>query len=225
MIKRLIVAGLAIVALAACASPKYVVSDVTRFHTLPSAPSGQTFVIATVNPDQGQSLAYHQYADLLTSKLVGMGLKPFGGPTEGADYVVTLEYSVRGPTPDIQSHESNWSFGAGFGGRHMGGWGSWGGGPYDNYTDTKQLFMRQVEIDIYRGNTFGLPKRERVFEGRALSAGQNGQIEPVMPYILDALFKDFPGRSGETQRVSIQVPDKVADTAYTSSSPSSRSSY
>ena len=223
MMKRLFVAALAAVVLAACASPKYVVSDVTRFHTLPAAPSGQTFVIATLDADQGQSLAYHQYADDVTGKLVAMGLKPFSGPIEGADYVVTLKYSVRGPTPDVQSrNDGNWAVGAGFGGRHFGGWGSWGG-PYDNYTDTKQLFMRQVEVDIYRGATYNTPKKERVFEGHALSAGQNGQIEPVMPYILDALFKNFPGRSGDTERVSIEVPKELSDSV--AAGPSSRSTY
>jgi hypothetical protein len=211
--KRLFVAAVAIVALAGCVSPKYVTSDVTRFHTLPSAPSGQSFVIATIDPEQGQSLAYHQYADMVTAKLVSMGLKPFAGPTEGADFVVTLRYDVRGPTPDVETRYSNWSFGLGYGGwgRHAGWAGSaaWGG-PYDNYTDTRQMFVREVELNIYKGATYNSPQKMRVFEGHALSAGQNGQLEPVMPYILDAMFKDFPGRSGETQTVSIQVPEEVA---------------
>lgn len=214
MMKRLFAAAIAIAALAGCVSPKYVTSDVTRFHTLPSAPSGQSFVIATVDPEQGQSLAYRQYADMVTGKLVSMGLKPFGGPTEGADYVVTLRYAVRGPTPDVESRsDSNLTFGLGYGGwgRH-GGWGGYGawGGPYDNYTDTRQMFVREVELNMYRGNTYNSPQKVRVFEGHALSAGQNGQLEPVMPYILDALFKDFPGRSGETQTVSVQVPEDLA---------------
>ena len=83
--------------------------------------------------------------------------------------------------------------------------------------------MRQVEVDIYRGATYNTPKKERVFEGHALSTGRNGQIEPVMPYILDALFKNFPGRSGETQRVSIEGPKDMGDAV--SAGPSSRSTY
>ena len=86
--------------------------------------------------------------------------------------------------------------------------GYWGPG---RRTYTRQLYIRRVEIDIYRGSTYDTPKRDRVFEGRALSAGQNGQLEPVMPYILDALFKDFPGRSGEPMHVAIEVPPGIAD--------------
>jgi hypothetical protein len=225
MMKRILVTALAVFALAACASPKYVVSDVTRFHSLPPSANGATFVIATVDADQGQSLAFHQYADQVTGKLMSMGLKPFTGSTEGADYVVTLRYDVRGPTPDIESRTTNWGFGAGFYGRHSAFWGGWDE-PYDNYTDTRQLFMRRVELDMYKGSTYNTPNRERVFEGRAISAGQNGQIEPVMPYILDAMFKNFPGRSGETQRVSIEVPKDIAASTYSGQgSPSSRASY
>src|ERR1700744_5943210 len=84
MMKRILVTALAVFALAACASPKYVVSDVTRFHSLPPAAGGGTFVIATIDPDPGQSLAFHQYADQVTGKLISMGLKPFAGPTDGA---------------------------------------------------------------------------------------------------------------------------------------------
>jgi hypothetical protein len=101
--KRLLIVALAAVALAGCETPKYVVSEVTRFHTLPATPSGQTFVIATMNPEQGQSLAFHQYADEVTAKLTSMGLRPASGPTANPDFVVTMRYDVRGPTPDVES--------------------------------------------------------------------------------------------------------------------------
>lgn len=223
MFKKFVAAAITAFALAACVSPKYVVSDVSRFHTLPATPSGQTFVIATLNTEQSESLAYRKYADTVSAKLQSLGLRAAatGAP---ADYVVTLQYDVRGPTPDIESRGSNWNFGLGFGHRH-GPWG-WGGAydsDFDHYTDTRQLFVRRVELDIYRGATYDTPKKERVFEGRALSTGQNGQLEPVIPYILDALFKEFPGRSGETVTVSVQVPQEIADG--TARAPSSRSAY
>jgi hypothetical protein len=64
-----------------------------------------------------------------------------------------------------------------------------------------------------------------VFEGRAVSTGLNGAIEPVMPYMLDAVFQDFPGKSGNTRTVSVKVPADVEQAQARTSRPSSRSSY
>ena len=226
MMRRIAVALLTAFTLAACASPKYVVSDVTRFHTLPAKPSGQSFVIATLDKEQGESLAYKQHTDTVTAKMVSMGLKPFDGPISGADLVVAMRYDVSEPTPDIKSRTSSVGIGVG------GGWGhpygpGYGYGRhdpfYDNYTDTKQLFVRKLEINIYKGLTFGTDKQERVFEGRAVSAGLNAQLAPVVPYMIDAVFQNFPGRSGEAQRVFIEVP--AEDAKMITSGPSSRSSY
>lgn len=225
MFIRSIVFAVAAFALTACVNPRYVTSDVTRFHTLPPSASGQTFAITALDKEQEQSLEFKQYADQLNSKLSSLGLKQSTGGPSRADYVVTLKYSIDGPTPDIRSR-SNVSFGFGYGSGYRSNWG-WGASYdpfYDNYTNTKQIYVRRVELNIYKGATYGSGTSERVFEGRALSEGLNGQLVPVMPYILDALFKDFPGSSGSTKTVRVEVPADV-DAATVSTTPSPRSSY
>ena len=209
-------------ALSACVGPRYVTSDVTRFHTLPAAPSGQSFAITALDKEQQQSLEYKQYADMLNTKLTGLGLRQFTG-TGKADFVVTLKYGVEGPSPDVRSRNVSVGVGYGFGGPHW-RWGGWYDPINDNYANTQQVYVRRVDLDIYKGATYDSAKPERVFEGRALSEGLNGQIVPVMPYILEALFKDFPGASGTTRTVRVEVPHDV-DAAGTASSPSARSSY
>ncbi|MEQ9448789.1 MAG: DUF4136 domain-containing protein, partial [Rhodospirillaceae bacterium] len=92
MIKQIAAAIFVVGALSACASTKYVVSDVTRFHTISGAPSGKTFAIVAANDEQKESLAFQQYADALNAKLTQLGLRQYEGtkgPAE-ADYVVTL---------------------------------------------------------------------------------------------------------------------------------------
>jgi len=223
MLRSIVVATLTALALSACVSPRYVTSDVTRFHTLPASPSGQTFAITALDKEQEQSLEYKQYADMLNAKLTSLGLKQASGGPSKADFAVTLKYNVEGPTPDVRSRTSGASIGYGFGGPHW----RWGGSYdpfYENYSNTQQVYVRRVELNIYKGASYGTPTAERVFEGRALSEGLNGQIVPVMPYILDALFKDFPGASGSTKTVRVEVPQGV-DAAGTASSPSARSSY
>ena len=43
--------------------------------------------------------------------------------------------------------------------------------------------------------------------------------------LLDAVFEDFPGQSGRTRTVSVQVPDDVERNADRTTRPSARSSY
>ncbi len=227
--RSVIIAAVAVLGLAACVSPKYVTSDVTRFHTLPAAPSGQTFAITALNRDQEQSLEYRQYADLVNAKLTALGLKQFTGGSGKADYVVTLDYDVNGPTPDVRSRTGNVSVGFGFGSGYYGRHNAWAFGGaydpwYDNYTTTEQIYTRRVELTMYKGATYATDKPERVFEGRALSEGLNGQLLPVMPYILDAIFRDFPGASGSTRTVRVEVPRDI-EAGQTTTAPSPRSSY
>lgn len=228
MIKRIVAATAVLLALSACASPKYVVSDVTRYHTVGAQFSGQTFAIVASNPEQEQSIAFRQFGDQLNNRLSALGLRQYAGNTgpDGADYVVTLGYDVIGPTPDVRSRGSNFSVGFGYSNFNR----PWGYGagydPFmDNYTDTRQMFTRRIEVNIYQGKTYTSGPKQRVFEGRAISTGLNGAIEPVMPYMLDAVFQDFPGRSGGTRTVSVKVPADVERAQGRVSRPSSRSSY
>jgi len=226
MIKRFVVAVFVLGALSACAGNKYVVSDVTRFHAMSPSTSNQSFAIVAADEEQELSLAFKQYANQLNAKLSELGLKQYtgaNGPSE-ADLVVTLKYSVNGPSPDVKGRGSsfNWTFGYGHYNRPFGYGAMYS--PYDR-TETTQLFVRRVELDIYKGGTYGTDDQERVFEGRAVSQGRNGHVEAVMPYVLDAILKDFPGTSGKTHTVSVAVPPDVELPASASSRPSNRSSY
>lgn len=221
MLKTLFAAAVALLALTGCVSQKYVTSDITRFHALTESPQGKTFAIVALDEDQESSFAFKQFGDLMNQRLSALGFKQYaggGGPGQ-ADYVVTLRYAVYGPSADVRTRYS------GFGGRMGFGFGFgyapyWGRAPFgypgydpfwdDHYdVETRQLFTRRVEVNLFRAATYSTDRKERVFEGRAVSSGLNGQVEPVMPYILDAIFQDFPGRSGETRTVNVQVPDAV----------------
>ena len=230
-IKRFVAALTVLVALAACASPKYVTSDVTRFNTLSGSVSGQTFAIMSVSPQQGESIAFRQFGDQINARLTSLGMRQYSGTDPAsADYVVTLQYEVYGPTQSVEVDpmpfpRSHFGFGFGRYGRHFGY-----GFAYDPFFDdypmirTRDVFTRRVEMDMYRGSSYNTDHRQRVFEGRAISAGRNGQIEAVMPYMLDAVIKDFPGQSGRTNTVTVQVPETVESGA-AAPHPSAVSSY
>lgn len=44
-----------------------------------------------------------------------------------------------------------------------------------------------------------------VYQANILSVGTSGVIAPVMPAMLDAMFEDFPGTSGQTRHESGRV--------------------
>lgn len=230
MFRRLFAAAAVLLALSACASPKYVVSDVTRFHTLSAPVSGQTFAIVALSPDQEQSIAFRQYGDLINARLSALGLKQFSGsaPT-GADYVVTLDYQVLGPTVDVETHTSNFGFAFGYSNyrRPFGYPYGFGYDPFfDTYTESRQLFTRRLELDMYKGATYVSGPKQRVFEGRAVSVGLSSQIETVMPYMLDAVLGDFPGQSGRSRSVTVKVPEDVEQAnAPATPRPRSRSTF
>ena len=192
-------------ALAACASPKYVVSDVTRHHSLPRAPSGETFVVVASDDEQDESLAFDAYAAVIEQQLSKLGLRTFGGGQSSPDMVVTLKWSIEGPSPDVKSTSTGFGYGFGHGNRHS-SFGYGYGFPSESRTKTRQMFVRRVELAIYDGDTYNGENPTRLFEGTAVSAGTNGQIDPVMPYILQAIFEQFPGASGATRTVRIEVP-------------------
>jgi hypothetical protein len=73
--KRFVAAALAAFFLVACTDPTYVVSTVTRLHSLPPLASGQSFVIAMLDHEQDQSLAFRRYADKITTSLTRYGLR------------------------------------------------------------------------------------------------------------------------------------------------------
>jgi hypothetical protein len=47
--------------------------------------------------------------------------------------------------------------------------------------------------------------RERIFEGRVQSTGQQNRLPEVMPYLITAMFSNFPGENGVTKMVTIET--------------------
>jgi hypothetical protein len=49
--------------------------------------------------------------------------------------------------------------------------------------------------------------RSHLFEGRVRSSGRQGELAEVMPYLITALFQNFPGESGVTKVVTIEMDE------------------
>lgn len=185
--------------LAACASS--FTADVTRFHDLPPA-DGKTVQIVAKDPARQDTLEFQRYADMVGARLAALGYRP---PETGApsDLVAGIDYGVGPGRQPLRDGDGGSSVGVGVGGGSRGGV-SVGLSTAFNLSggEEEPIYMRRFYLDLTRRAT-----DERLFEGRAESEGRTRDLGRVMPYLVDALFKEFPGESGVTTEVKIKVTE------------------
>ncbi len=222
--------GASALAVSGCAAT--LPTKVTRFQAMPIA-QGQTFAIVPgAGAAQRGGLEFQQYAQLVAQQMAARGYRQVAAPQQ-AQMVVQLGYGVdQGrqvvvEDPFLRSRLYD-PFNRGFYGSRFGGydpfWGVYRGRPYysrfgyagyrspyyygwddpfwfgggiDTYTE----YRSQLDLDI-RDRTTNRP----LFEGKAQARSQTDELGTLVPNLVEAMFTGFPGRSGET--VKITVPAK-----------------
>ena len=223
-------AALLLTGLAACATPFN--ANVSRYSAQLPAPQGQTFAVVAADSALAGGLEFSQYANLVGMKMQTLGYSPASNPAT-ADLIVRFDYGVDKGRDQVRStgfsdpYWSSWYgprrgsyFGSGYGGyRGYGGYGgygrgysayrpggAWGYGLYDPWFDqgyeSYTVFTSGVTMKIDRR-----ADGQRLFEGRAEAASMSNRLPYLVPNLVEALFTDFPGRNGETVRISV-APEK-----------------
>lgn len=216
---------LLLVALGGCATPFK--ADVKRFQTQLPAPSGQTFAVVADDPKDAGGLEFSQYASLVGSQMQKLGYTPANA--EVADMIVRFDYGVDQGRDRIRQTGFNDPYWGGWGGwggwgpgwgpgfrrSFGGGWGwgwndpfffgggGWGGGFGGGGVDVVTVYTSGIDLKIDRR-----ADGQRLFEGKAEAASQSNRLAYVVPNLVEAMFTDFPGNSGETLRISI-APEKT----------------
>ena len=207
-------------------------TQVTSFHQLSSGLQGQRFVI-TPAAEQRNSLEFDTYANLVRGALTSKGLIDAGNDSGTADLGVAFNYEAAGRSSGVRHGTTGFAgFGAGSGGFSMGGVGigigfpigALGGGGSDSVA-----YQRSLDIAITRlnggvgkaaeasaGNAPGAPgagtaRTARVFEARAISEGSSASLAPVMRAMVQAIFQEFPGPSGQTRVVQVPLDGAQRD--------------
>jgi len=221
---RLLLAPLLLTALAACA--ENFDAKVTRFQSQLPPPAGQSFAVVAEDPALSGGIEFNQYARLVAAQLVKQGYVEAPGPNE-ASLIVRFDYGVDKGHEHIRSTpftgDPFWgpwygwrtpgywggSFGGFRGGYHGGGFyghGMWGYGWYDPWFDN--------DVESYMVYTSGVSLKidrkgdgKRLFEGKAEAASTSNRLPYLVPNLVEAMFTQFPGNSGETLRISI-APEK-----------------
>jgi hypothetical protein len=206
---------LALVAgLSACA-PSFK-ADVSRFQSQLPAPPGQTFAVVAEDPGLVGGLEFAFYADMVGDKMERLGYIEAPSP-ETATLLVRFDYGVDGGRERVRTNNIGIG-GAGFGpGGGLGGFGGGFGGfgfqrnfgfgfndPFFGGPDVRSFTIFNSNIDLKIDNAV---TGQRLFEGQAQAVSRSNRLQELVPNLVDAIFTNFPGNSGETLLITIREDD------------------
>ncbi|PNU03226.1 DUF4136 domain-containing protein [Novosphingobium guangzhouense] len=215
---RMAAAAVLLMALAACATPFK--ADVSRFATQLPAPQGQSFAIVADDPKLSGGLEFSQYASLVGERMAKLGYTPVEDPAK-ATLIVRFNYGVDNGRERVRSTGMGmggygpwgaWGpygggfYGRGFYGRGFGWGGPWRYGWYDPFFDNSiqsyTIYTSGIDLKIDRA-----VDGQRLFEGKAEAVSTSNRLQYVVPNLVEAMFTNFPGNSGETVRITV-APEK-----------------
>lgn len=210
---QLAVVPLLLFALSACASGFN--SQVTRFASQLPAPQGQTFAVVADDPALAGGLEFSQYARLVEDRMARLGYRP--AAPEAATLLVRFDYGVDKGRERVRRSPLADPFWSDWYGPRYGYWGYgrrgfyrpasvWGYGWYDPWFDggveSYTVYTSGISLKIDRK-----ADGQRLFEGKAEAASVSNRLQYLVPNLVEAMFTDFPGNSGETVRISV-APEK-----------------
>ena len=206
-------------------------TQVSRYQAMP-APAGQTFYIVPAEGGT-PGLEFGRFSSIVAQQLQARGYAPAGAPQLASmivklDYGVdegTREYSV---DPFARSRYGYGPYGRyydPFGGTYYGRpywsrygyWGSrspfyygwddpfWYYSPYAGYGPgfrdpirSYTVYKSHLDMQIVRR-----ADNAPLFEGHAKARSQTDEAGVLVPNLIEAMFTGFPGRSGETVRITV----------------------
>ena len=213
--------------LAACATPFK--ADVSRFQTQLPDPQGESFAVVADDPALAGGLEFSQYADLVEAQMERLGYAEAATPEE-ATLLVRFDYGVDNGRERVRTtgfHDPFYSPWYGYRGafgyyprtryirtrdgrllrtRSVGR--AWGYGFYDPWFGSPEVrsytvYTSGIDMKIDRAAT-----GERLFEGKAQALSTSNRLQYLVPNLVEAMFTDFPGNSGETVRISVKPEEE-----------------
>jgi hypothetical protein len=236
-INRLVAAialGVSALGLSACVTGLQ--TKVSRYQAMP-APQGQSFVVVPMNPNDMGGLEFSRYAELVAQQMQAQGYARAASVNQ-ATMIVRVGYGVDDGNTEIVSDPfyGGYGFGGGYGGfgggyggfgGGYGGWGGyggryggWGRGYYMGWNDpfwgapygggsirSYTYYVSALDLDIRRK-----VDNASLFEGKAKARSRTDDLGLLVPSLVDAMFTGFPGRSGETIKITIPADRQQART-------------
>ncbi|WP_237219598.1 DUF4136 domain-containing protein [Sphingomonas arenae] len=213
-----VLAGVAAIGLSGCATG--LPAKVTRFQAMP-APQGQSFyIVPGAGEAQGGGLEFSRYAAIVAQQMQAQGYAQAASPQQ-ASMIVQLGYGVDKGTQRIvedpfvgpRFYDPFYSprFGVWYGRPYYSRFGYYGrfGSPFyygwddpfwfgDRGIRSYTEYRSELELDIRSRAT-----NQSLFEGKAVARSTTDELGRLVPNLIEAMFTNFPGRNGETVRITV----------------------
>ena len=185
-------------------------SEATVYHRLPKKGSGDTFAVVPGVEGLKQSLEFETLTEPLEKRLETYGLRK-AAVTDKPHYLVVVAYWIGDSKVVTESSPIIAQTGGGTT-YHSGSVGgtSYSGTSYSaptygvvgSTTDSGIVYTRHLTVDIIDTSRSAEGKTVNVYEGKVLSTGSTGSVQAIVPHMMNALLKDFPGKNGADRVVS-----------------------
>jgi hypothetical protein len=203
--------------LAGCASTPMMRAEVTRFHRFEEQPP-RSFSMGTASA-RAASLEYRSYADLVRRQLVALGFTE--AAPEAARYRIEFDAQVQAEVGRAVAFMP--PLGPAFGGGYGWPYGPWPGpgrpGPYrwpaypSGWGGPAYAAPMDVPVSVHTLRlsiiealpAAGAPPRT-VFESSAVARTLEPALPQLMPALVEAVFRGFPGVDGTTQVIEVPLP-------------------
>jgi len=208
--------GFASIGLAGCATG--FPAKVSRYQAMP-APVGESFYVLPFNGEDVGGLEFARYAPLVREAMRAQGYAEAPSPA-AATMLVRVGYGVDDGREVIVSdpfprsygfygrpYYSRFGFGHGFGrSPFYYGWNDpfWYA-PYGGGIDSYTVYVSHLDLNIRRR-----ADNASLFEGHAKARSRTDELAVIVPNLVEAMFTGFPGRSGETIKITVPPPAKRA---------------
>lgn len=223
-------AGAALVLITGCANT--LSTQVSTFNQWPADSAGASFSVQTVKQAASANwsdLERQTYEKLVADALSQQGLRP-AAAGEKARFSAHVRLDTRQEKVERSQAVYAPAWGYPYGAY---GWprGYWHGGIWHDpfledgvfgwsapvylgerrYEQTISMVLLGLRISDsqQKGDT---PQGATVFEGSAEYTGQEAALPALMPYLVQALFTDFPGHNGQVRQVKLPIKPVAAAT-------------
>jgi hypothetical protein len=171
-------------------------SRVTRFHSLEKGrDAGRTTYVVYTPAERKSSLEFASYAALIKKELNARGFSE-AVAGDAPDLLAIFEYKVGDSGSSSTSvyaptASGNSAFARGF------------NASAGALAVTEAEYLRFALLRLIRVK--GVAEPTTVFEAQVSSSGSTRELPVVMPTLIRSMFTEFPGKSGETIKVTLPV--------------------